>query len=262
MRARYYNRGFTLIELLVVIAIIAILAALLFPVFGSAQESARRSGCASNLKQIGTALDLYLSDSADRYPPAWRPKFAGEVHPMFPDPAVTAAGVTSLSATNVSVWITWDAMLLPYTKNRDVYKCPSDGYKRGSAVSLAGKSFVPQPRSYAMNDQTLRHANQIYAKYGNWALIYSGTGRNEPPRPTKYVLMTDWYGESRTDPALMNKQGLPNYSAMFMLPDESQQEHNSKKGNNYLFFDGHVRYYDFGYITDKDNFNFTPALLR
>lgn len=255
-------RGFTLIELLVVIAIIAILAAMLFPVFNSARESGRRAACASNLKQISTALDLYLSSNNDRYPPAWRPKFVGELHPTFPDPAVTAAGVTNLSATNVPVYITWDALLLPYTKNREVFRCPSDGYARGPAVTIAGRQFTPQARSYSMNDQTLRHANEIYAKYGDWAAIYTGTSRSEVPRATRYVLMTDWYGTSRRDTNQMNKQGLPNYSAMFLLPDESQQEHNNKKGNNYLFYDGHVKYYEFGYITDKDNFNFKPALLR
>lgn len=261
MRARSY-RGFTLIELLVVIAIIAILAALLFPVFNSAKEAGRKAGCSNNLKQISTALDLYLSGSDDRYPPAWRPKFAGELHPTFPDPAVTAAGVTSLSVTNIPIYLTWDALLLPYTRNRDVYRCPSDGYARGPAVSLAGRSFNPEPRSYAMNDQTLRHAGEIQAKYGDWAMIYAGTTRAEVPRLTRYVVMTDWYGTSRRDTNQMSKQGLPNYSAMFMLPNEAQQEHNNKKGNNYLFYDGHVKFYEFGYITDKDNFNFTPALLR
>src|ERR687888_166883 len=62
------RRGFTLIELLVVIAIIAILAAILFPVFARARESARRSTCLSNLKQIGTATLMYLQDYDDTYP--------------------------------------------------------------------------------------------------------------------------------------------------------------------------------------------------
>ncbi len=61
--------GFTLIELLVVIAIIAILAAILFPVFSRARESARRTKCIGNLRQLGTALHLYAEDNKDRYPP-------------------------------------------------------------------------------------------------------------------------------------------------------------------------------------------------
>ena len=83
------QRGFTLIELLVVIAIIAILAAILFPVFAQAREKARQSACLSNQKQIGVALSLYIQDydemtpSAQTYgrwwtldaPKAWPPPF-------------------------------------------------------------------------------------------------------------------------------------------------------------------------------------------
>jgi prepilin-type N-terminal cleavage/methylation domain-containing protein len=63
------RRAFTLIELLVVIAIIAILAAILFPVFAQARDKARQSSCLSNLKQIGTGLYLYLQDYDETYPP-------------------------------------------------------------------------------------------------------------------------------------------------------------------------------------------------
>jgi prepilin-type N-terminal cleavage/methylation domain-containing protein len=62
------RRGFTLIELLVVIAIIAILAAILFPVFAKAREKARQASCLSNLKQIGVALMSYLQDYDERLP--------------------------------------------------------------------------------------------------------------------------------------------------------------------------------------------------
>ncbi|MDH7569634.1 MAG: prepilin-type N-terminal cleavage/methylation domain-containing protein, partial [Armatimonadota bacterium] len=65
---RRRERGFTLIELLVVIAIIAILAAILFPVFARARENARRSNCASNLKQIGMGIRQYSQDYDERLP--------------------------------------------------------------------------------------------------------------------------------------------------------------------------------------------------
>jgi len=69
MRTESKSGGFTLIELLVVIAIIAILAAILFPVFARAKNAARDSKCISNLKQIGGAMALYLGDNQDKYPP-------------------------------------------------------------------------------------------------------------------------------------------------------------------------------------------------
>jgi len=62
------RRGFTLIELLVVIAIIAILAAILFPVFAQAKEAAKRATCLSNMRQVGTSLTLYMADADDRFP--------------------------------------------------------------------------------------------------------------------------------------------------------------------------------------------------
>src|ERR671930_500085 len=62
------RRGFTLIELLVVIAVIAILAAILFPVFAQAREKARQAACLSNCKQLGTALQLYVQDYDERFP--------------------------------------------------------------------------------------------------------------------------------------------------------------------------------------------------
>ena len=66
------KRGFTLIELLVVIAIIAILAAILFPVFARAREAARKSSCQSNLKQFGSAFMMYTQDYDECFPPTSR----------------------------------------------------------------------------------------------------------------------------------------------------------------------------------------------
>ena len=64
------RRGFTLIELLVVIAIIGILAAMVFPVFARARESARKAVCLSNVKNLALAIQMYLSDYSDHFPPS------------------------------------------------------------------------------------------------------------------------------------------------------------------------------------------------
>lgn len=95
-------RGFTLIELLVVIAIIAILAAILFPVFAQAREKARQSACLSNGKQMATAFYLYCQDYDERLPRVW-----------------TATGGKNNGPRD------WVEDIEPYMKNRQVYVCPS-----------------------------------------------------------------------------------------------------------------------------------------
>ena len=94
------RRGFTLIELLVVIAIIAILAAILFPVFARAREKARQASCTSNLKQIALAVLMYAQD--------------------YDEKIVSGSGYRSQS-------INWQCKVQPYIKNWDVFLCPSQG---------------------------------------------------------------------------------------------------------------------------------------
>ncbi len=111
------KRGFTLIELLVVIAIIAVLAAILFPVFARAKMSAKQSACLSNLKQIGSAVTLYMGDSDDLFPQAVDPsdKFTPEIWSAYPDFQKRIKDMPFM-----------DAVLQPYLKSLEVFKCPGD----------------------------------------------------------------------------------------------------------------------------------------
>lgn len=112
--------AFTLIELLVVLSIIAVLAALLFPVFGSVREKARQSSCASNMKQIGSALALYVHDWDDIYPLA-----ADTVQPAsFGWSGIVDAPPAKQAAFNAAP--TLRSVLHPYLKSKDVWRCPSD----------------------------------------------------------------------------------------------------------------------------------------
>jgi len=116
------KEGFTLIELLVVIAIIAILAAILFPVFAKVREKARQTSCASNLKQLGLALTQYTEDNDERYPVG--------------DPAYNYCGG-------------WARPIYPYVKSVDVYKCPDDPTSYSAPTRYSG---IWNPVSYAIND--------------------------------------------------------------------------------------------------------------
>jgi prepilin-type N-terminal cleavage/methylation domain-containing protein/prepilin-type processing-associated H-X9-DG protein len=114
------KQGFTLIELLVVIAIIAILAAILFPVFAQAREKARAISCLSNIKQIGTAIQMYTQDYDETYP---------------------------YGCPNGWWYYTWFINTQPYIQNVNILKCPDDGASpewswAGPRVSYASNGYM------------------------------------------------------------------------------------------------------------------------
>jgi len=117
------RKGFTLIELLVVIAIIAILAAMLFPVFARARESARKIQCLSNVKNIATAIQMYLADY-DRFPPdASRDPGAMEYFETGPGRGSPRPDCWRITWANP--YVRWPVVFDEYVKNRDVWRCPS-----------------------------------------------------------------------------------------------------------------------------------------
>jgi len=122
MRTLKKKQAFTLIELLVVIAIIAILAAILFPVFARARENARRASCQSNLKQMSMGALQYKQDYDERMLPLY-------VYPQ------TSSG---------AAWY-WPQLMIPYIKSAQIFQCPSFSNQSTLAASTVSTSSSPNP---------------------------------------------------------------------------------------------------------------------
>ena len=121
-------KAFTLVELLVVIAILAILATILFPVFARARENARRSGCQSNLKQMGVGILQYTQDYDEKFP-------MGVTFNGFPGQTV-------------------NDLIQPYVKNEQIFVCPSDPAPYGMSWSYLGSGYSKRS-SYGFNDRVI-----------------------------------------------------------------------------------------------------------
>jgi len=131
------RRAFTLIELLVVIAIVALLAAILFPVFAQAKAAGKKSACLSNQRQIGIGLRMYCDESDGTLF-----FFAHDVDPSRAQPLVP------FGATRENRW--WN-QIQPYLKSRDILVSPSDSGKRPHALEDGGAGRPLVPRSYVAN---------------------------------------------------------------------------------------------------------------
>jgi prepilin-type N-terminal cleavage/methylation domain-containing protein/prepilin-type processing-associated H-X9-DG protein len=165
------RRGFTLIELLVVIAIIGILAAMVFPVFARARESARKAVCLSNVKNIALAVQMYLADNNDTLPPG---EHRQDVHDyLAPGPG----GGGGCGATNdwmafkANPYLRWPVIFDEYVKNRDVWRCPSAKVEYAAAFILPGPDFV----------QALRDGEGSWGKVGSWNYGIGICMRTFPP---------------------------------------------------------------------------------
>jgi prepilin-type N-terminal cleavage/methylation domain-containing protein/prepilin-type processing-associated H-X9-DG protein len=150
-----FRKGFTLIELLVVIAIIAILAAILFPVFAQAKGAAKKTACASNMRQIGLGVVMYQADWDDTFCPGY----------YYNSPN----GPGSLDNSGINAW---SGLIMPYVKSYKVFVCPEDKIKGqaptnflgdnlgegvpGGAISGAAIQDNQAPRSsYGVNEQLM-----------------------------------------------------------------------------------------------------------
>lgn len=209
------SKGFTLIELLVVIAIIAILAAILFPVFARAREQARKSACMSNLKQIGLGVMMYVQDNDESYPVC-----------VFVPPTGS--------------FIYWYQVIAPYVNNTQVFVCPSAGPIQGSGGygwniggtganngfgyrSVAGSWYTPSGTGPAMLSSVDEPASTFLA---------SDPASNGYPS-NGYISLG--YSTIGYMPVLHGGQVGPfNVSALAAVAPGG--------GGNYLFADGHVKF--------------------
>lgn len=208
------RRGFTLIEMLVVISIIALLAAILFPVFGRVREGGRRTACASNLKQLGLAFAQYRQDNGGRFPGAGQyQKWENGGHWVSgknDTDAGTSGKLASLgdskpipnpnSPTGFNSANVEGGALFPYVKEAKVYVCPSNA--DGGAKRL----------TYSMN------------------CAINGMGEVRVKEPTNIILLVD--EEKANDGYLYTGTG---------STDELTTKHSG--GGNLLFVDGHVKSY-------------------
>ncbi len=201
--------GFTLLELLVVIAIIAVLAAILFPVFAQAREKARAIACMSNMKQIGTGLQMYVQDYDERI------FFRSSTNPA----------TTRINAATTGNALKWWNMVMPYAKNRAVFQCPSDP---GPTLSPDGNGGLTIPRSYV-------------ASASAEALSLA-----QLSRPTDIIVITEkWDKDTAGHP--ITESWLEAFDGD-MAPDPSRPgsmlkfANRHQGGMNCAFFDGHAKW--------------------
>lgn len=209
--------AFTLIELLVVIAIIAILAAILFPVFAQARESARKISCLSNTKQMGTGAVLYVQDYDEMFPcNSWDTPPIGTRDTDSGDPNYPAA-------------FNWMWKVMPYIKNRQIFICPSDpnpkhwatGYDAANPASCDDAWGIPTPISYVSNPQLMgyggwQNPNGCFGDGSfmpDWGLVPLGMAA--VPSPASTYLIADSGRENGMEATWINNTRAANYTRIY-----------------------------------------------
>ncbi len=208
------RRAFTLIELLVVIAIIAILAAILFPVFARARENARRSSCQSNLKQIALGFKQYIQDYDELYP---------------------TANNTATPGGNGG----WVIILQPYLKSTQIFQCPSDTGAPGPLGPMSNGYT-----DYWMNGNCAQKNEAAFTAVSNTFLIGDGDGSNQGL--ADYNATYDGFVDGDSTKTLINTSLITAWNTVLGAgaPAAQQQRSSIKhlEGANYGFADGHVKW--------------------
>lgn len=208
MRIRQ-RQAFTLIELLVVIAIISILASMLFPAFSRAREKARTTSCESNQKQIALAFVMYSMDYDDTLPP----------------------NPSSLNA------VQWQGSLYPYTRNVQIYTCPSRPGWIADRVARTG--------AYAMNARMLGQCDAVVDDPTGTLLLLDADRNNRR--------WLDWDGLTIVDPG--TGQVVMTIPPLKYLLASSPELERHTDGLVVLFYDGHVKWRRASQLNSKQ---FTP----
>ena len=270
----FRKRGFTLIELLVVIAIIAILAAILFPVFAQVRENARKASCQSNLKQLGTALIMYSGDYDEEY---MSPYYYGSVNSSGQSPLESYIKNRSNGGTATStVWACPD--LQGYSGTAAGYY-----YARSYAMNV----FLRSPGKDHTNSYSILDPDACYTAPSQYlSVTYKGSssnsneyylsGTNNPVNLAKiaepantdmlYEAMPEdntntpayYYGSTSPNGDYMNVKGfwdtLAHEKAYWYSAQSPNQAYHGTR-NNYLYCDGHVKAME----VQKMNFDITAA---
>ena len=202
------RNGFTLIELLVVIAIIAILAAILFPVFAQARTKAKATSCLSNTKQLALGLSMYADDFDDMYPKgAFNPVGVAITTSMTPVSGITQA-------------ITWADVLLPYAKSKSMFACPARP-KAGQTAGTWG-GIWKNPCGFGFNEW-------------GWNTVGNEPSLSTVANPTDAIILTEI------------EAAIPDAGTHWLAPNAGSGSYISTAAKaqggrvNFAFCDGHAK---------------------
>jgi prepilin-type N-terminal cleavage/methylation domain-containing protein/prepilin-type processing-associated H-X9-DG protein len=260
---RRLGRGFTLIELLVVIAIIAILAAILFPVFQKVRENARRVSCASNIKQLTLGLTQYCQDADERFPQwQWGTSY------------YNGSGDKNNAST------LWTNAIYPFVKSAGVYKCPDDPnnstatswnlnnnwFSGNDTVGVTAKGIDPalvhSVVSYGGNEPLFNSNPSLssmdapaetfivadgnsmlsgFDGYGDWQALKAAGNPQNDARQQYHITRIAWPSGNNNIPGYYDGSAAGAWHAPAQAAWDNYARH-AQTGNNIGYADGHTKF--------------------